>query len=186
MQQILNLDYQIFQAINSLSGKWQVLDWFGIFCAKYLIFVVFLIFVIWWIKITKTRSSENWPIEGKRKWLIFGSVTLPAVLSFLVNQLLALIKFRGRPFLNLDINKLVEPLSEKSFPSDHSAIAFAIAVAVYFHNKKLGKILLVLAFLIALGRIFGGVHYPIDVIGGAVVGTVLAFVFYKIYKKVNN
>ena len=181
MQNILNLDYQIFEAINSLSGKWQVLDWFGIFCAKYLIFVIFLILAIWWIKIAKTRSSEDWPIEGKRKWMIFGSVALPMVLSFLINQLLAMIRFRDRPFLNLDINKLVEPMSEKSFPSDHSAMAFAIAVAVYFHNKKLGKILLVLACLIALGRIYGGVHYPLDVIAGAVVGTVLAFIFYKIY-----
>ncbi|MBU4360443.1 phosphatase PAP2 family protein [Candidatus Parcubacteria bacterium] len=184
MQYILNLDYQIFQAINSLSGKWQVLDWFGIFCAKYLIWIMFLVFVIWWIKLAKTRSSEDWPVEGKRKWLIFGSVGLPVVLSFFINQLLAMIRFRDRPFLNLNISKLVEPLSEKSFPSDHSAMAFAIAVAVYFHNKKLGEILLVLAFLVALGRVYTGVHYPIDVVAGAIVGTVLSVIFYKIYKKI--
>lgn len=183
MQYILHLDYKIFQAINSLSGKWQVLDWLGIFCAKYLIWLIVLIFIIWWIKISKTKSSENWPIEGKRKWLIFGSVMLPAVLSFLINQLLAMIRFRDRPFLNLDINKLVEPMSEKSFPSDHSAMAFAFAFAIYFHNKKLGRILLVLTCFVALGRVYGGVHYPIDVIAGAIVGIILAFVFYKIYKK---
>ena len=82
MQNILNLDYQIFQAINSLSGRWQILDWLGIFFAKYLIFIIFFIIAVWWIRIAKTKSSENWPIEGKRKWLIFGSVALPTVLSF--------------------------------------------------------------------------------------------------------
>ena len=102
----------------------------------------------------------------------------------LTNQLLAMIKFRDRPFYHLNINKLIEPLSEKSFPSDHAAVAFAIAVAIYFYNKKLGSILIFCAFLISLARIYGGVHYPLDVIAGAIVGTLFSIVFHKIYKRI--
>lgn len=190
MQSILNFDYQIFQAINSLSGKWQILDWIGIFCAKYLIFVIAGIVVIWWLAMHKTKPSNNWPIEGKRKWLVFGTISLSVVASVLVNQILATLKFRERPFLTLNINKLVEPFSEKSFPSDHATVAFAISMAVFFYNKKLGSILMCLSFLIALGRIFAGVHYPVDVIAGAVLGMVASLIVYKIFfcktNKCNN
>ncbi len=182
MDIILQADHQLFQAINSLAGRWQFLDWLGIFCAKFLIWVIFIIVAIWWLNLARTRASHNWPIEGKRKWLIFGSVSLSLVLSVLINQLLAMVKFRSRPFLNFNINKLIEPLSEKSFPSDHATVAFAISTAVFFYNKKLGSVLIFLSVLISIGRIFAGVHYPIDIIGGMIVGGGVALTINQILK----
>lgn len=183
MDTLLSLDYHLFQTINSLTNRWQILDWVGIFFAKYLIWVIVAIFLIWWLNLAKTKTSDNWPVEGKRKWLIFGSVSLPAVLSILINQLLAIIHFRDRPFLNLNIQKLVEPFSEKSFPSDHSAIAFAISMAVFFYNKKLSVILFFLSFLVSVGRIFAGVHYPLDIVAGSMVGIIMAIVIRCLLKE---
>lgn len=184
MSWFLQLDHQLFQFINSLAGRWQFLDWLGIFCAKYLIYVIFIIVIAWWLDLHRTKPSTHWPLEGRKKWLVFGHLSLSVGLALLANQLLALIRFRVRPFMDMQINKLInKPFSEKSFPSDHTSFAFAMAVVVFCYNKKLGIVLLILSLLVGLSRIYVGVHYPLDILGGIVVGSLAAIVFYFIFRK---
>jgi len=180
---LLSFDHQIFTIINSFSGHWHWLDLLAIIIAKYFIFVIFGAVLGWWISLHKTKSSSSWPIEGKKKWLIFGHLFLAAIFSFLLNQLAALIRFRERPFLQSGTRQLVNPLSEKSFPSDHAAVSFALAVAVFIHNKSLGLFLLLLSILIGLARIYTGVHYPLDILGGAIVGIFTAIAIYFVLRK---
>lgn len=166
----MNFDYQIFKLINNLAGKSQYLDWLGIFTAKYLIFIIAIFFILYLI------------IKG---WQNFKSVILKAffsgALAYTINFLIGLIYFRPRPFVLNEATKLIDksPL-EKSFPSDHTAIAFALAFSLYFYNKKLGGVLLFLAFLVGLGRIYVGVHYPSDILGGILVGFLSAFLVEKL------
>jgi len=183
MEAFLNLDYSIFSAINSLAGQNQILDYLAIFCAKYLIWIILSAGIGWWMGLHKTRTSKNWPLEGKKKWLIFGNLALPVVVAMFINQVLGFIKFRERPLVNLQINKLINrPLTEKSFPSDHTTIVFALSMAIFFYNKKLGSLLLFLSLLVGLSRIYTGVHYPLDVYGGAIVGILTSIIFYLILK----
>lgn len=64
--------------------------------------------------------------------------------------------------------------ADPSFPSDHAAAAFAIAVAVFAFSRRAGGALLAVAVLIAVSRVALGVHYPVDVLAGAAVGAVSA------------
>ncbi|MEV7596720.1 phosphatase PAP2 family protein [Kitasatospora sp. NPDC089797] len=61
-----------------------------------------------------------------------------------------------------------------SFPSNHSVIAFAAAVSLWFVSRRLGVVATVFAALMAASRVWVGVHYPHDVAVGALVGTVVA------------
>jgi undecaprenyl-diphosphatase len=176
---LLNLDYQLFNSIYSLSGQSRLLDFFGIFCAKYLIFVIAGIVVGWWLGLHKTKPSFSWPLIGRRKWLIFGNASLSVLLTMLLNYALGFLKFRNRPFVSFNTGRLVNPFSEKSFPSDHTAVAFALAASIFFFDKKLGVVLMILALFVGLGRIYAGVHYPFDVLGGILVG-VLSAAFMKL------
>ena len=83
---------------------------------------------------------------------------------------------RIRPYDLLNsIAPLIPPVHDASFPSGHSAASFAGAWAFYRSmGKKWGRPLMILAALIALSRLYVGVHYPTDVICGAITGTVLA------------
>ncbi len=182
MQAFLELDYQIFRALNSLAGKIDLFDYLAILCAKYLIFFILGLAAGWWISMHKSKVSKDWPIEGRKKWLIFGQLTLAPLFSLFVNQILGLIKFRIRPFYNLDILTLVNPLSEKSFPSDHTAVVFALSTVVFFYNKRLGLIMFLLSFLVGFFRIVVGVHYPLDILGGILSGALSAIIFYYIFK----
>ncbi len=69
---------------------------------------------------------------------------------------------------------LSAPSPDPSFPSDHAAVAFAIAFGVFAFSRRVGILFLAAATLISLSRIALGLHYPSDVLAGALVGWVAA------------
>ncbi|OGZ04782.1 MAG: hypothetical protein A2845_06300 [Candidatus Lloydbacteria bacterium RIFCSPHIGHO2_01_FULL_49_22] len=86
-----------------------------------------------------------------------------------------------RPFAALEIPPSIivhDPFG--SFPSSHAAFFAALGITMYFCNKKLGKWFLVGAVLIGIARIGVGVHWPIDIFAGLLIGVVLGFLIEKI------
>ncbi len=75
---------------------------------------------------------------------------------------------------------------DASFPSGHTAASFASSTAVLCCNKRLGIPMLILAFLIGISRLYLCVHFPTDVIFGALIGTVLGIVGYFISTRVEK
>ncbi len=91
---------------------------------------------------------------------------------------------RIRPYELKGAIDLIIPIpSDYSFPSGHSAISFAAASAIFAHSKKWGTPALILAALIALSRLYLYVHFPTDILGGAIVGTLCGTAAYFILKK---
>ena len=82
---------------------------------------------------------------------------------------------RIRPYEVVEgLKLLIEPQSDFSFPSGHTCASIGAALAMYpFLERKWGIPLVILAVLISLSRLYVGVHYPTDVLGGAVVGNLL-------------
>lgn len=84
---------------------------------------------------------------------------------------------RTRPFdVNTAVKLILDAPKDFSFPSGHTSASFASAVSIFLINKKWGSISLALAFLIGFSRMYLYVHFPSDVIMGAVFGTAAAFV----------
>ena len=78
--------------------------------------------------------------------------------------------FRPRPFLDNELTLLFYEPTDSSFPSNAAAVGFALATAVFVRHRRTGAALYALAALWGLARVYAGVHYPTDVIGGAVIG----------------
>ena len=104
------------------------------------------------------------------------------LICFLVtNVLLKPMVARVRPYdINNMIELIVKPPSDYSFPSGHTSFAFAGASTVFFFNKKAGIPLLAAALLIGLSRLYLYVHFPTDVIAGAVIGIAAGYIGYRI------
>lgn len=113
-------------------------------------------------------------------------LTSLAVDVVLCNLLLKPLVARVRPFeVNTAVQLLVAKPQDFSFPSGHTAASFASAAALYLAGeKKLWKPVLVLAVLIAFSRLYLYVHYPTDVLGGAVLGSFAGYAGYRIMKKI--
>jgi len=116
----------------------------------------------------------NKPTRHEGKYCI-----ISLILCFiLVNIFLKNAVARVRPYdMNEHIHCIIDPQSDYSFPSGHTAIAFAASVPVYFLvDKIIGIVMVVFSVLMGLSRIYVCVHYPSDVIGGALAGILCGMV----------
>lgn len=123
----------------------------------------------------------------KTRWKFGILTTFGAILSFLVNWGIKLLFARERP----EIMPLVSEGSY-SYPSGHAAVSIVMygLLAIYIYqnikNKKLKYFLISLCIIfpiiIGLSRVYLGTHYMTDVLGGWLVGILMLFVSYKLYK----
>ena len=99
---------------------------------------------------------------------------------------------RYRPTYNTEISEKVHTVDgyrggQYGFVSSHAANAFALAVFLFLIMKPTSSIFVLSLFLYACitcyTRLYLGVHYPLDLLGGAVLGTLLAIIFSKVYFK---
>ena len=88
---------------------------------------------------------------------------------------------RTRPYYVLDYTPLIPPVGDPSFPSGHTSASFAAATAIYFINKKWGIAAYILAAVMGFSRLYLGVHFPTDVLAGALVGTAAAMIMIRIF-----
>lgn len=73
---------------------------------------------------------------------------------------------RQRPFECLEIEAGIEHESGASFPSKHASSAMIIALAIFWINPIVGMVMILLALLTAVSRVFTGVHFPFDILAG--------------------
>ncbi|WP_306321518.1 MULTISPECIES: phosphatase PAP2 family protein [unclassified Streptomyces] len=99
---------------------------------------------------------------------------LAAGVAVLVNVPIRSFVERPRPFVDHDLNVLVDGKTDFSFVSDHATLAMAIGAGLFIANRKLGLAAIGLAVLEGFCRVFMGVHYPTDVVGGFALGTAVA------------
>ena len=132
--------------------------------------IVWIILTVLLLIIPKTRKT--------------GVIMMAALLVdvLLCNVLIKNLVARTRPFdVNTAVQLLVAKPRDYSFPSGHTAASFASVTALYLAGeKKLWKIALVLAVLIAFSRLYLYVHYPTDVLGGIITGAIAGYIGYKL------
>jgi undecaprenyl-diphosphatase len=110
--------------------------------------------------------------EGRRAAVAAG---LGACLALLVAHFVAGAVDRPRPFVDHPgAHLFVAHAADPGFPSDHATAAFAIALSLWLRQRLIGAVALGLALVLALSRVVVGVHYPSDVVAGALLGMAAA------------
>ena len=172
MREMMNFDNEITATINSLAGHFPALDLSAIFFAKYVIFLLVLsIAVTWFVR----ADRAAWRFRAI-------SCGLAVVAGLLLNQGILLFVSRVRPY-DLGLTHLmVEKSADPSFPSDHATVVFAIAFMLVLLRDRFRNIYLLFAVLVALARVFMGVHFFGDMVGGTLTAAVAAALVHIMYK----
>ncbi len=104
------------------------------------------------------------------------------ILSLIVcNCILKPVVSRIRPYdLNSTIQLMVAPEIDTSFPSGHTFFAFSTATVCFMYNKRLGVIMYLFAVLMAFSRLYLYVHFPTDVLFGAIFGIITGIIAGKL------
>ena len=164
-----SIDLNIFQIINQFALKWFWLDVSAIFFAKYFGHLLIFFLLLFLVK------------NLKKHWRMVVHAFLAAILARLV--IVNLIRWllpRARPFVENNVNLLLDAAKENSFPSGHAAFYFAISTIIYFYDKKFGVLFFLVSFLISISRIFTGIHWSSDILAGALVGIFAGWLICKI------
>ncbi len=168
----MNWDVSVFNFLNQYAGKNICLDSLAIFFAEYLGYFLVAILILFLLKDTK----KYWPMTTM--------ALVAAVLSrFVITEIIRFFWERSRPFVDNTVNLILEHEATSSFPSGHAAFFFAMSTVVYSYNKKAGTLFIIASFLISLARVFAGVHWPTDIIGGALVGILSGWLVIKFLKR---
>jgi undecaprenyl-diphosphatase len=115
-----------------------------------------------------------------RRYPLFGAVFLTTVVADVSNYALKLGFDRTRPNVAYrDPPPLLHPPDSNSFPSGHAATSFACATVIAATAPRLRLPLYLLAAAIAWSRVYVGVHYPLDVFGGALWGLAVGLVLVR-------
>ncbi len=110
---------------------------------------------------------------------IFLLTSCGLLLSFAAIYLIHLFIQTPRPFLVLQTTPLIPPPNSYSFPSGHSAIMSVYASALLLIKSRWTFFFILWALLVGYSRVYVGVHYPIDVLGGLVLGFIITFMILK-------
>ncbi|WP_018768095.1 undecaprenyl-diphosphatase [Bacillus sp. 105MF] len=163
-----------FRWINDLGKQNPSLNPMMVFVAEYMLYALVLGVLIYWF----TRNNKN------RMMIIQGGLAF--IVAEIIGKIVGQFYSHHQPFAVLpNVNQLVEHEIDNSFPSDHTILFFSICVSIWLVRKKEGWLWLILAFCVAISRIWVGVHYPIDVVTGALVGIISALFVYWIAPKLS-
>jgi undecaprenyl-diphosphatase len=165
-----SLDYALFRLVNGLAGHCLLLDRLAqLLVNDYFLptLMSLLLLALWFGGFTDE--------ERKRNQLVVLRAVISLLLANALLKMCNLVYFRPRPFTYHDVNLLFYHPSDSSLPSNPAAVGFALAVAVWLYNRRTGGLLLVLATLFIISRVYCGVHYPLDVITGAGLGSLSAW-----------
>ena len=169
---MFTLDASITYWINALGGHWPLLDALLAFASAYGVpLIVAAVALQWWPRDERTRIRHAVTSSG-----------LAFLVGLLLNQVILLAVHRVRPYDQSVTHLLIPPSADWSFPSDHATASVAVAATFLLLGlRRRGLGFLFAALIISFSRVYLGIHFISDVLGGAVTGLLAAFALMAVY-----
>jgi undecaprenyl-diphosphatase len=172
---IIKLDQDLFVFINGFVGKSSFFDSLAkLMVNEYFVPTILslILFAFWFYWDGKDKNLKQKSVLLGVLGVILGSIGIVSLINLLVQ--------RARPFEVLETNLLFYRPTDPSFPSNSAVVAFALAYAIFIADRKIGLASLGLAAFYGFLRVFVGVHFPLDVIVGALIG-IVSVVFVNLF-----
>lgn len=165
------MNLQIFNFFFGLGQTYPLVGTLAVFISGPLRYVIIpLLVTLYFLVISKHKMS------------FFALIYLSLFSAWFFARMIKEIVQLNRPFMTHNLTPLSHVMGY-SFPSEHATVYGALAVILFSLDKPLGSIMIVCAVLVMLSRLVVGVHYPLDVISGAVLGALIGFFFIRLISK---
>ncbi len=163
----MNLDLYLFNLINGQAKKSKTLDLLAIWCADYLAYIMLALLFIF------AAFSHHWR-------MLFIPLLAGFIARFVLAEIIYVFYQRKRPLEVLGINSLIKKPNHPAFPSGHAAFFFAVSFTLLLFSVPLAIVAIIITSIVCLSRIFCGVHWPSDILGGAGLALVVFFIVYQL------
>lgn len=178
-------DFPVFKKIN---GEWHnsFLDNLFLISREAFLWVPFYFFLLIFVIVNFKKKGSYWALA---------LMATAAISNYISSNIIKPCSFRIRPchepLLAEHIRLLAQYCGQNfSFTSSHAVNHFAISVFIYktfrHHLSKWWALIFVWSFLICYAQVYVGVHYPTDVIGGAIIGSLIGYGMATIYNREIN
>lgn len=168
----MTFDATLFFWINGLAGKVPIIDSImRLVVNDYFIpaIMALILFALWFSGRDRDQRERN-------QRTVFCAL-IAVGFACLIVELSNFFYDRLRPFEAYpgDVTLLFYQPTDPSFPANTAAIGFAFATGTWLGNRRVGWFLFLPALLLCFARVYVGVHYPLDALGGALIGIVMSF-----------
>ncbi|RNB61155.1 undecaprenyl-diphosphatase [Brevibacillus gelatini] len=154
----MQINVHAFRLINDLGKEYPALNPAFYVIAEYTVYALAVCVLLYWM----TRSYQN------RVMVVCAMATF--ALAEGLGKIAGTLHYNQQPFAELaNVNQLVQKAVDNSFPSDHTILFFSFCMSFWLFKRKAGILWMLLAVCVGLSRIWVGVHYPADVIAGALI-----------------
>ncbi len=169
------MNNDIFLFFYNLAHQSVFVDGLIVFFAVYFPYAVILIagvFILMHHEVLKMENPYRFFLQKKKE---VSSAFLTGILAWILAFVLKFLFQMPRPFdLFSQVQSLI-PESGYAFPSGHATFFASLALSIFFFHKKVGYIFMLFALVIGLARITAGVHFPVDILSGFVLGNLVAY-----------
>ena len=173
-----SLDLSVFNTIYSVSGHSAWLDGLIVFFGEYVLYIILATLII--------LAASAWYLAKRQQLNGYLLAFAGAIIArFGIEPIIHFFYYRPRPFLALQIPHLITDTTS-SFPSGHTIFIFALATGLLFVNRWVAYTFFAAGLIVGLARIAGGVHYPSDILGGAVLGVFVVVVVHAIHRSISS
>jgi len=170
------MNEQIFHYLNGFAGQSPFFDRAVIFSADQLPW-----FLLGGLLVFLAMHKDK--RKGARDLVV---VVTAALVAWAVALLIKHFYLHPRPSMLLGTHVLFTPEDIQSFPSGHATFFAALPAALYFYHKKIALLYALGALFIGLARIIGGVHWPLDILGGYILGGIIGASVYYSYNRFSS
>ncbi len=149
---------------HGVQLKLKLMDSLIIFCAKYLLAFVVLVFGWAWLRAANSKKIQ-----------MAATVIIAGVLALIISRLAGKLYYDPRPFVSHAVKPLIPHAPDNGFPSDHALLTMTLTAVLYFYNRTWALVALILTIVVGVARVLAHIHSPIDIIGSFAISIACAY-----------